>query len=273
MKKSGIYISLALCIVTVICVSGCENIDLTSKWRDRDIVVDGIDTDWKHATVFLENTRVAIGLLNDEDYLYISMSPWDIRRQNHIINSGLIVWFDPDGNHEKRFGICFPLEKEYETPLKVLENDRKASEKTLHAFREMQDSLEIIISGEQQPIQMHISEERASGISVAVGNSDGRLFYEMKVPIHTGNGKPYAINPNSKKPFNIGFETPKVSMEVSTEDTLDDYEEDDHDNGMLRRTRSSRVARQSRHMSDMLLENLQLWINVRLSTKPSGNGR
>ena len=273
MRRSGIYIFLALCIVAGVFVYGCENIELTSKWLDRDISIDGDDVDWKNTTVFLENTRVAVGLFNDEDYLYISLSPWDARRQNLIINKGLIIWFDPAGNHEKRFGICFPLEKEYETVLMVRQNDRKESEKTLQAFKELQDSLEIIARAEEKPIRMDLAEARATGISVGVGNSDGRLFYELKVPIHSGSGTTYAINPNGTKPFNIGFETPEVSLEASTEDTFDDYEEEDRGTGMLRRTRSSSVASRSRQMSDMLHENLQLWTNVRLSAKPPSGAR
>jgi|GEM_PF-3684132 hypothetical protein len=277
MMKRASYILLFL--VSGLLLYGCENVELTSNWLDKEITVDGNDADWKNSMTFLENTRAAIGIYNDDEYLYVSICPWDTRRQNQIISKGLIVWIDPTGNYEKVFGVCYPLELEYETFLAVQRGDRKESEKTLTIFKEMQDSLKIIFPVIENPdeknkdvensILLGLADATAAGVSASVGNSDGRLFYELKVPLRTGNGKTYAINKDGDKPINIGFETPEISMDVSTENSTEKYTKVVSGSGMMRKARTSRVAAKGTQMSNLLHENLQLWTTVTLSPKPA----
>ena len=103
-----------LAMVSVILISnfllaGCTKLELTSQWRDGLVAIDGENREWTGATTYLEDNNAAIGLLNDEEYLYVSLLTMDRMLQNQIMRAGFTLWFDPNGGKDKTFGIRFPL--------------------------------------------------------------------------------------------------------------------------------------------------------------------
>ena len=90
--------------------SGCGKLDLYSSWRDREIAIDGKYTDWgSSSTYYYEKTRTVLNLANDSDYMYICLISRNREVEVQIMESGLLVWFDPGANKEKTFGIRFPV--------------------------------------------------------------------------------------------------------------------------------------------------------------------
>ena len=53
---------------------------------------------------YFEKQDVTVGLLNDEEFLYVSLlTSGSVGRQ--AMATGLTVWFDPDGGKDEWYGI------------------------------------------------------------------------------------------------------------------------------------------------------------------------
>ena len=102
------YLTIII-IISATSLVGCGGQELASTWRDREVTIDGVDAEWENAVTWVEDKNVAIGLLNDGEYLYICLASIDFQRVRQMVGSGLTVWFDPQGGKEKTFGINFPL--------------------------------------------------------------------------------------------------------------------------------------------------------------------
>jgi len=90
--------------------SGCGKSNLLSRWREREIRVDGKYSDWSESTAYYdEKSKSVLNLINDTDYLYICLISRNRAIETKIMESGLTIWFDPDGWGKKVFGIRFPI--------------------------------------------------------------------------------------------------------------------------------------------------------------------
>lgn len=87
---------------------GCGK-KLDSRPLDRQIKIDGSDAEWQDARIYLDKIQASLGLLNDRDYLYLSMGLTDPDRQRQVLATGFTVWFDAEGKEGKTFGVRFPL--------------------------------------------------------------------------------------------------------------------------------------------------------------------
>ena len=92
-------------------LTACREVELTSGWATGEIAVDGVDDEWVGATTYFEKQDVTVGLLNDEEFLYVSLvTSGPVGRL--AMATGLMVWFDPDGGTDEWYGIRFPVPPE-----------------------------------------------------------------------------------------------------------------------------------------------------------------
>jgi len=108
MNKNAFFrtpILLNLLLILIIFVN-CNNIELNSKWRDREISIDGMQFEWENALLNIKNEKINLGLLNDDEYLYICLVPLDQDIIRQAMTQGFTVWFEPNGNPKKKLGIC-----------------------------------------------------------------------------------------------------------------------------------------------------------------------
>ena len=86
----------ALVAATLGLAAACKEVELASGWAAGGIEVDGVDDEWTGATTYFEKQDVTVGLLNDEEFLYVSLvTSGPVGRQ--AMATSLTVWFDPDG--------------------------------------------------------------------------------------------------------------------------------------------------------------------------------
>jgi hypothetical protein len=110
MDFKRINILFSLSVFLCLTFFGCGQSNLLSRWRDREINVDGKYTDWVETTTYYdEKSKTVLNLMNDADYLYICLISRNRAIETKIMESGLIVWFDPDAGQKKVFGIRFPI--------------------------------------------------------------------------------------------------------------------------------------------------------------------
>ena len=109
-----VVVRLAVAGTLVSCAVGlaaCKEVELTSGWAAGEIEIDGVDDEWTGSTTYFEKHDVTVGLLNDEEFLYVSLvTSGPVGRL--VMATGLTVWFDPDGGTDEWYGIRYPVPPE-----------------------------------------------------------------------------------------------------------------------------------------------------------------
>lgn len=199
---------------------GCGFFEVDSKWRDRDIVIDGKSDDWLNAMMYFEEETISLGLLNDENSLYVCMIVDDPFIRGQIVSQGFTLWFDPKGGKKRIFGIKFPLGiREAEMAPEKMEERRvlakpirgeQDSERLSQALRRQMDELEILGPGRDENLRMPV--EKAEGIEVKIEVASGMIVYEIKVPLHLSEESPFAIGAKAGDLIGVRLETPKMDL-------------------------------------------------------------
>jgi hypothetical protein len=101
--------SLLFALLFLLLIDGCSSIILESRWRIGDAPIDGNGAAWQDTLTSLEDKKSSVGILNDEDNLYIRLMTTNRDLERQVIRQGLTFWFDRDGGEKKTFGIRFPL--------------------------------------------------------------------------------------------------------------------------------------------------------------------
>jgi len=198
-------------VTSILSFAGCNDLKLNSTWPDREITVDGTGVDWQNAMVYVEKANVAVGLFNDEEYIYVCLTPVDRRMAFQMVRLGCTVWFDPEGGKNKTFGIRFPLGMLEGGNARMFKEAMRDPTKYQSLLKKVGDELEILGPGKGQRVRMSVSS--TPGIEIKLGHSEGRAVYELKVPLARSAEHPYAIGTDMSKTIGIGFETPKWDRE------------------------------------------------------------
>lgn len=211
-------LSLVL-FLSLIILAGCsKKLELNSDWLNREITVDGKSDDWLGAMYYFEDENISIGLLNDENFMYICMVAEDQLIRNQVMRQGFTLWFNPDGSKKKTFGIKFPIGMQASgIPMRIgfptrMEEGERDPEQFWERFRESLTELEILGPGKDESKRMSVEE--AKGIDIDVRSSTGMLVYELKVPLHRSEDNPYAIGAKAGNSVGIGLETPKLDWKM-----------------------------------------------------------
>ena len=227
-KMPAIWVSMIVLIA--LSVTGCNELEVDSSWRDHEITIDGMGTDWQDPMVYAEDAKIAVGLVNDAQYMYICLTPADIRTATQMATAGFTVWFDPEGGKKKRFGIRFPLGMQGGgDPMMFRESmSRERMSRERGARGSMQDSTryqrmfammgnQLDILGPDEDKSVRVAVLSAKGIEVQLGYSRGRVVYELKVPLARDAEHPYGIGTALGETIGIGFATSELDREKMME--------------------------------------------------------
>lgn len=191
-------------IISFVFVS-CEKYELKSRWKDRDIVVDGRSMDWLNTLIYVEEFNVSVGITNDTDYLYICAVVENPLVRMQVMRQGLTVWFDPKGGRKKTMGLRFPLGSQGRSESPAEFGEELEIDRLQRMFPMSFNELEILGPNKKEKQRMRKAE--AKGIDVAMSFSSGKLVYELKIPLMSRSDRPYAINVRPGSSFGIGIET------------------------------------------------------------------
>ena len=230
-------------LLALFCLTACGTTKLESKWRDRPVVVDGADGDWARAKFIIEKTPVTMGLLNDDEYLYLCLTTMDRPLQMQIARRGFTVWFDPKGGKGKKYGIRFPLgdpligrrdEAGFSAPGSFgrppgypgrgafgPSMDESLDRRRLQAlFDELLliNEVEILVQG-AEPHRLVASGE--ADLDIEAVYADGRLVYELKIGLNRLNTslRQPIVKPGAH--LGMGFETPEIDWQALRQQMAD----------------------------------------------------
>jgi hypothetical protein len=213
MKTGRLFVIFITFILSCIFIIGCGKPKLESKWRNRQISIDGNFEDWQNDIAYYnENTRISIGVVNDDTYLYVCLITRNRGFMEQLMRSGFSVWFDPEGGTDKVFGIHFPFGMQgRDMPIKaenedLVSPDEKNLKEHLDMFQDSWQQIEVIGPGKEEKYTTSIGAIEKDGISVQIGRLKGYFVYELKVPLVESEQHAYYIGVKSRI-IGIGFET------------------------------------------------------------------
>jgi len=219
-----------LLLFSLILFSGCGGTKLESSWGDREIVIDGKDIEWHGARVILEDASMGMGLMNDAENFYLTLSLTDRMVQMQILRGGFTVWFDSQGGKKRNFGIRFPLgtrefadqrgegfpemgPEEMRGRMGGMGDRKQQDPRQLEAmFDRLIESGELEILGpDETPLRRYSLVENQE-VKLGITFDNGRLVYELKVPLAKADALSLGIGTDPGKLFGLGFETPDLDM-------------------------------------------------------------
>jgi hypothetical protein len=205
-------LAAGLALVATLLV-GCNELEIESAWRDREITIDGDATDWRGLTTYVEEGNIAVGVANDEDDLFVCLHSPTREVAGQIVLRGLTVWFDPDGGSEKRFGVRCPMGT---GELPEFGDERMDRNSMREMIVEMVDEAarRIELLGPDNLVYGTFAAGDIQGLEVALGYTDGRVVYELRLPLERTDERPYALGVDWEKKVGVSFVTPEVDMEA-----------------------------------------------------------
>jgi hypothetical protein len=206
-------------ILMLIIAAGCGgDLKLDSCWRNVEINIDGDNNEWAKCATYLEDEGFAVGVMNDADYLYISVSTADREIQRQVMMSGMTVWLDVTNDKSKDFGIRFPLgmrETDMRERMKQLQDgddppDRAEMQKQFEQQITEMDQFEMIGPHEGNIRLMHAMDSET--IAVKLGVINGAFVYELRVPLREHEDYLYGLGVSPGTAIGVGLDSPEIDM-------------------------------------------------------------
>ncbi|MEW6366155.1 MAG: hypothetical protein AB1714_16130 [Acidobacteriota bacterium] len=213
-RESGRRVCLvaAMSLLAAAFVCPADEPDLESGWLDRAVTIDGASDEWEGVLKAIEKPGLIVGMLNDEEYLYITVIPQgrDLRAQ--MLGQGFILWLDPAGGKNKVFGIKFPLGFSGRPDMGMPPGDPGRLDP---AAVDAGSMLEILGPGKDDRHRLPV--ENSGGIEVKVTAQEWRLVYEIKIPLAMSEEHQSAIRTQAGRLIGVGMATPELDREKMKE--------------------------------------------------------
>ncbi|MFC2076770.1 hypothetical protein ACFLT7_06785 [candidate division KSB1 bacterium] len=261
------YPQAILLLLSAVVLGGCLQAKLDSEWADREVSIDGGDSDWSGCAVYYDkDSKTSISVLNDNDYLYLLVDSSDRSIMRQMITGGLALWFDPEGGRAKTFGISLKVERPGGM-VGDLSSERPSID-------ESQLRLELNYPGAKKRFSLGVGEAANRGLKLNLKRSAGWFLCELQVPIERNDKQPYAIGQIAEGELGIGFST---EGRVGRLEKLKDGDRDDGMDGIGGRGGMGGMGGGGRGMGmrpgggrDRMGKQLDLWLKVRLATEGEG---
>jgi hypothetical protein len=226
------YIISFLTLVSVVLGAGPQTLQardkharLDSHWPASPVTVDGSPADWPGPLVPFNDEPLSIAAVNDGEFLFVVLTASDRTARMQILRRGLIVWFDAAGKDKKRFGVKFPIgsglnEEDFrgrrrgggERPPDdgSSTGDREAPRGGAPQDVPIEPPNRLEILGSSKEDDRSFTADKAPGIEVKIGQAEGLLTYELKVPLASNDAHPYAVGAKPGALISLGIEMPKL---------------------------------------------------------------
>jgi hypothetical protein len=251
--------------------SGCGGFELQSTWRQQDIIVDGEAGDWANALTYSDEANADIGIVNDENDLYICLIPRERSVQDQIMVRGLTLWFDPDGGKAERFGVRFPLGLLESGGMKSLMGSMRPgdTESRLQMLEDFERSLTHMEVLRQDTTRVCL--DASQGIEVRASISGARsLIYEIRIPLQGQDQQLLAIGAAPGSTIGVGLETPEIDRNAMRRSGMGGGRASGMSEGGTPRGGQGRMGRGGGGRPD-IPEPLQAWGTLRLASN-AGQG-
>lgn len=203
-------LGLGLILLMAFSFSACSSEKYISSWNEDKIIVDGNQSDWKGKLNYIEDERVAVGVFNDNENLYLCLTTDDRGKIMQLLNLGMTLWIKPDDDRVKTIGIKYPIKSDDFDMRSMRNKSQKGNEedflrKYLEGFQNKQNELQIVNEDNYSLYAYPINND--SGIRIKMGESMHQLVYEISIPIADNNMSEFYMDLFPGDNLTIGFET------------------------------------------------------------------
>ena len=176
----------AFVLLITIILTGCAATHTPQKKIQREKTTTRHESKWDRAKSFsIEGYHVYLGILNDDENLYIHLVTTDNDIQQSITTSGCTIWVDAAGGLEKIYGIHYPAltpptdaEQPTGSPTPTSSNEKKAGAPDEQAPQ----TLEIVSNGGDERTRITINEAMSLGIKASIISTNRYLMYDLTIP-------------------------------------------------------------------------------------------
>lgn len=217
--------SILIGIFIIIVSSGCSSEKLTSIWKSQEILIDGDNVEWENTQTFFDDKNISISVMNDKKFLYLCLATTDQQIQRQFFNIGLTVWFDQQGEANKKLGIGFPVGKirsrQKRGEMRASQQDsewRQNPERREEMMMNMMQQIEIIRPETDQKFRLEPAEYEANELALKAQITHGILVYELQIPLLEDEKHPYAVGTETNQNIEITLETTKFDFQKIREE-------------------------------------------------------
>ena len=196
---------------------GCGGEEIESRWRDREITIDGDASEWRGTEQYADDDKgVRFSVFNDGESLYMCLTTWNAKTQQQILTRGMSFWFDAGGGDKKAYGIDYPMTKSPEDMNSMRGMRESASQDRAKAIRDLliRSSSEMMIgrTEDSEGHWMFVEDADTLGVEAALDLDDRILVLEMKIPLTGGDLAPFPNGMAEGVVAGIGFEMGRMDM-------------------------------------------------------------
>jgi hypothetical protein len=195
-----VSVTLAGALGLTLVVFAAPDLLVVSAWKAQDVHVDGRIDEWAQLTAV--DKGPAIAAANDGQFLYLAVATSDPQLRRTLA-SGLVVWFDPAGTKKADIGLQLPGLAERG----MGEPGAPRDAATEPASPEISEHVDALGPGKLRRL---IQLSPALGIEVASGTEEGRLVFELKVPLVTSPDHTFAVGAAAGHTIALGLFSPEI---------------------------------------------------------------
>ena len=210
-----IFSAFAALALPTVCLA--KRPEVPATWRSVDITVDGSADDWNGKLVPMPDVPLSIGVRNDDSFLYVCIKTTDENAKKQILAVGLSIYLDAAAGEGHGFGVRYPVGRLGGGRADVPDSEDPKTKRDLESVVAGAD-IEILGSTEADLGFLRVAE--ANPIEAALGEPDGALVIELKIPLIFSVETPHAVDTKPGKVISLGIDTapPKVKMSKRADD-------------------------------------------------------
>lgn len=216
---------LVLLLLAVLSLNGCSMAKIESLRKTRNIVIDGNDKDWVDAKYYVEDKNMVIGVMNDDEFLYVCFYPTTQEQTQMILTRGCTLWLNNDAKRKKDYGINFPLGIQFGKPQRPKENFNELSAGKNDSFDpKMTKNLlnkiprELKIIGLEKNKINHFQFSELKNMELAIDCYKSLFAYEMKIPLQKSEESSFSVNAEPGSEIALGIEVPELDLDEKKSD-------------------------------------------------------
>ena len=154
---------------------------LTSRAPAEEVIVDAKVAEWEGALSPVDGSEFSLGVLNDQDNLYIALVSHNQQVIRQIVTRGLTFWIDPTGGKEKVIGLRYPTGMSGQDRPAASVNAAAGAERMRGAIERAASYFEIVQGDEvwRPPVNS------LPNVSASAAMEYGTLTIEVLIPLNS----------------------------------------------------------------------------------------
>lgn len=257
--------------ILILSLTACSEPTIISNWQNAEISIDGNVNDWAGNLNYFEDEKAAIGVSNNNDYIYFCLTTSDNAKIMQILRTGFTIWLDPQSSDGKTIGIQYPIKNKFngagdrsKQPLEKEKNREDNLIKMIDQFKIEQNEI-LIVNEDKFPLNA-LPKVNNNGLEVNISYAMHQFVYELKVPLANNNLSNVFIDVLPNEIVRVGFASGEVDKPESRSsgNTMDAPGNEGTRKGGRGGNRGGGRANNMGNMKNMM-EPSEFWIEVKLS--------